>query len=191
MRYSKTHKQETREKLLQSSRVVAKRNGFGTTGVDALMAAVGLTGGAFYSHFDSKEDLFASIIELEMEQSARMLAGDEGSQPDHIAQLLKIYLSTYHATHPGEGCALPALGPEIARSSPEIRTRVERAVKHVHSRWTDRLGGDKDAAWAFVAQCVGSILIARVVESEQTQQEILSSSRRFMLQSSPHLKDAK
>lgn len=191
MRYSKTHKQETREKLLESSRVVAKDNGFGTTGVDALMAAVGLTGGAFYSHFGSKADLFASIIEREMEQSTQMLAGDENSPADHVAKLLRTYLSTYHVAHPGEGCALPALGAEIARSSPEIRARVEQAIRRVHSSWAERLGGDKDAAWTLVAQCVGAILIARAVESERTRQEILASSRRFLMNASPYLADAK
>lgn len=190
MRYSKTHKQETREKLLESSRAVAKRDGFGTTGVDALMASVGLTGGAFYSHFGSKAELFAALIEREMEQSTQMLAGDENSPADHVAKLLKSYLSTYHATHPGEGCALPTLGPEIARSSPEVRARVERAVKRVQGSWAERLGGDKDAAWALVAQCVGAILIARAVESERTRQEILASSRRFLLKASPYLTES-
>ncbi|HCF3084944.1 TPA: TetR/AcrR family transcriptional regulator [Pseudomonas aeruginosa] len=189
MRYSKTHKQETREKLLDSSRVVAKKNGFGTTGVDALMAAVGMTGGAFYSHFDSKADLFASIIEREMEQSTQMLAGDESSPAGQVAKLLGAYLSAHHATHPGEGCALPALGPEIARSSPEIRARVERSVKRVHSSWAERLGENRDGAWALIAQCVGAIVIARAVESKRTQQEILASSRRFLLEAIPYLTD--
>lgn len=60
MRYSSTHKQETRQKLLDSSRAIAKKGGFDSTGVDALMSAIGLTGGAFYSHFRSKADLFES-----------------------------------------------------------------------------------------------------------------------------------
>ncbi|WP_269758943.1 TetR/AcrR family transcriptional regulator [Variovorax sp. E3] len=54
MRYSNSHKEEIREKLLASGRAIAKRGGFTTTGVDALMPAIGLTGGEFYSHFPSK-----------------------------------------------------------------------------------------------------------------------------------------
>ena len=54
MRYSAEHKQQTREKLLHSSGALAKAGGFATTGVDGLMKAIGLTGGAFYSHFPSK-----------------------------------------------------------------------------------------------------------------------------------------
>jgi len=47
MRYPTTHKEETRKKLLANARAIAKKGGFGTTGVDELMASIGLTGGAF------------------------------------------------------------------------------------------------------------------------------------------------
>ena len=57
MRYSNTHKQETREKLVNSSRAIAKKEGFDSTGVDTFMSSIGLTGGAFYSHFGSKDEL--------------------------------------------------------------------------------------------------------------------------------------
>jgi hypothetical protein len=108
-----------------------------------------------------------------------MLAGDEASPPDHVAKRIRSYLSTYHATHPDEGCVLPTLGPEIARAAPEIRAAVERSLKRVQKSWSERLG-DSDAGWGLIAQCVGAIVLARVVESERTRQEILASSRRFL-----------
>ena len=86
MRYAPNHKEETREKLLESSRAIAKKGGFSSTGVDALMSAIGLTGGAFYSHFGSKGELFAALIEREMENSAEMLAGTPDSPPDDERQ---------------------------------------------------------------------------------------------------------
>lgn len=176
MRYSSTHKQETREKLLDSSRAIAKSGGFGSTGIDALMAAIGLTGGAFYSHFGSKAELFAEILELELANSSRMLAGtsDEG-----FDKCIRNYLSNWHAQHPESGCVLPALGAEIARSNPEVRGIVERSAKGLHSEWQKRLG-DSDTAWALLAQCVGAILLSRVMESEKTRQQVLASSRHFL-----------
>ena len=179
MRYSSTHKDETREKLLASSRAVAKRGGFGTTGVDALMSAIGLTGGAFYSHFPSKQALFAALIEEEIANSTDMLAGDEDSPPDHAAKRIRSYLSSAHALHPETGCVLPALGPEIARADPEVREAVERGLKRLQKSWSERVG-DPDAAWALLAQCVGALMLARMVESEKTRKEILAASRRFL-----------
>jgi len=178
MRYSSTHKQETREKLLHSSRAIAKKGGFESTGVDALMKAIGLTGGAFYSHFDSKAELFAAVIEQELANSSEMLAGAEADE-DHFVKRIRSYLSSSHALHPETGCALPTLGAEIARADPAVRATVEQSAKKLQGSWKERLD-DPDAAWALLAQCVGAILLARVVESDRTRQQILASSRRFL-----------
>src|SRR6266568_4307148 len=151
MRYSATHKEETRTKLLESSGNIAKTGGFDSTGIDALMAALGLTGGAFYSHFSSKQDLFAALVEREIDRSAKMLAGTPDSPSDHVSKCVRSYLSTFHAEHPESGCVLVALGAEIARSSPEVR--------------------------AVMAQLIGALVLARVVESPRTRQQILTSSR--------------
>ena len=179
MRYPSTHKEETRKKLIGSARAIAKRGGFGTTGVDELMASIGLTGGAFYGHFPSKEALFAELVEQEISNSAEMLAGDESSPPDHVAKRLRSYLSSAHALHPETGCVLPTLGPEIARAAPEVRATVEQGLKRLQKSWSARTG-DPDAAWALIAQCVGALVLSRAVESERTRKEILASSRRFI-----------
>lgn len=179
MRYPKTHKEDTRKKLVGSARAIAKRGGFGQTGVDAMMGSIGLTGGAFYGHFATKEALFTALVEEELENSRAMLAGDEDSAADHVAKCLRSYLSSSHALHPEAGCALPTLGAEIARSGPEVRAAVERGVKEIQKSWSSRVG-DSDAAWALISQCVGALVLARCVEGERTRKEILAASRRFL-----------
>lgn len=189
MRYAASHKQATRDRLLDSSRALAKRQGFASTGVDALMQAVGLSGGAFYGHFGSKAELFAALVEQELEHSTRMLAGaDAGSDaraaPDgraRLARSLKRYLSSAHAQQPEAGCALPALGAEIARAEPAVRAGVERSLGLLQRRWADALDGDDDTAWALLSQCVGALVLARAVESERTRREILAANRRVAL----------
>lgn len=182
MRYSSNRKQETRQNLLDRSRAIAKAGGFDSTGVDALMGAIGLTGGAFYSHFPSKEALFKALVEQEMENSATMLAGDADSPADHVDKCLRNYLSSFHAMNPDVGCVLPALGAEIARSGPKVRAAVESSLKRMQKAWSERIG-DSDAAWAVIAQCVGALVVARAVESERTRKEILAASRRFLARS--------
>lgn len=179
MRYAKTHKEETRQKLLDSSRAIAKKGGFKATGVDALMASIGLTGGAFYSHFPSKQALFQALVREEMANSSAMLAGDQDSPDNHVAKCLRDYLSSFHAMNPEVGCVLPTLGPEIAQAGPEVRSTVEAALKRTQKSWSQRTG-DADAGWALIAQCVGALVLARAVESERTRKEILAASRRFL-----------
>lgn len=191
MRYAASHKQQTRDKLLDSSRAIAKRQGFDSTGVDALMQSIGLSGGAFYSHFGSKAELFAALVERELEHSARMLgradaeaagAGQDAAATGvQLARSLKRYLSSAHAQQPEAGCALPALGAEIARAGPAVRAGVEQSLRQLQRQWAGALDGDADTAWALLSQCVGALMLARVVQSERTRQEILAANRRVAL----------
>jgi AcrR family transcriptional regulator len=179
MRYHAQHKEETRKRLVESARALTKREGFGPTGVDAMMKSIGLTGGAFYGHFGCKDALFAEILLEEIENSRHMLAGDADSPPDQVARCIRRYLSSAHAANPETGCFLPTLGPEVARAGPEVRARVEAGLKKIERSWSKRLD-DPDAGWALIAQCVGALVIARSVESERTRKEILACSRRFL-----------
>lgn len=204
MRYAATHKQATRERLIDSSRAIAKRQGFGATGVDALMQAVGLSGGAFYGHFGSKAELFAALVQRELTHSAAMLGGaTPDAAPDtapdtasdaarkaaphaaqaraRLARSLKRYLSSAHALQPEAGCALPALGAEIARAEPALRAGVEQSMRQLQRQWAAALDGDADTAWALLSQCVGALVLARAVASERTRQEILAANRRVAL----------
>lgn len=179
MRYAPGRKEETRKRLIEGGRAIAKKGGFESTGIDTLMASVGLTGGAFYNHFPSKAALFKELIAQELDNSARMLTGDENAPADHAARRLRSYLSTAHALHPETGCVLPTLGAEIARAPAEVRLAVEEALKRIEAIWRERLP-EKEDAWGLIAQCVGAIVLARVVESEATRKEILRSSRHFI-----------
>jgi len=100
MRYSKTHKAETRTKLIETARAITKKGGFSSTGVDALMSAIGMTGGAFYSHFPSKQALFQAVIEDEIRNSSEMLAGGQNASGEQLEQCLRNYLSSFHVLHP-------------------------------------------------------------------------------------------
>lgn len=173
MRYSASHKLETKEKLLQSSAVSAKKSGFSTVGVDGLMKAIGLSGGAFYSHFSSKDELFASIVERELGQSLARLGADQDREK--LQRCLKLYLSMSHVEHPESGCALPALGAEIARSDLAIRQQAEHWICRLQHSWAEILQSDS-LAWAILSQCIGALVVARMLVTPQLQQNVLKSS---------------
>lgn len=175
MRYSASHKLETRQKLLESSSVSAKQEGFATVGVDGLMKAIGLSGGAFYSHFSSKDELFASIVERELRQSLERLSGGGELSRVRLERCLKHYLSMAHVEQPGAGCALPALGAEIARADNAVRQQAEHWICRLHANWAGILQSDS-LAWAILSQCVGALVVARMLVSPQIQSSVLSSS---------------
>jgi len=173
MRYSANHKLQTKEKLLQSSAVSAKKAGFSTVGVDGLMKAIGLSGAAFYSHFTSKDQLFASIVERELSQSLERLGADQDC--DKLERCLKQYLSMAHVEHPESGCALPTLGAEIARSDVLVREEAQVWICRLQENWAKVLQSDS-LAWAILSQCVGALVVARMLASTDIQRTVLQSS---------------
>lgn len=179
MRYSANHKEQTRQTLLNSSAGLAKQSGFATVGVDGLMKAVGLTGGAFYSHFSSKDDLFYAIIERELSNSLRLLGGDEALNKERIKKCLGQYLNMAHVENPASGCAIPALGAEIARADERVRLRAEHWLCELQRVWAKILDSE-ELAWAAIAQCVGALVVARMLSTPQLQQRVVDASHDLL-----------
>ncbi|OLS63098.1 TetR/AcrR family transcriptional regulator [Pseudomonas putida] len=180
MRYSTEHKEQTRQKLVQSSGAIAKQGGFSATGVAGLMKAIGLTGGAFYNHFPSKDDLFSEIVRQELSGSRINLRAQEGDLTlDRLQRCLDQYLSLAHVHNPQSGCPIPTLGGEIARADIGVREEAEHWLVTLHQAWSVTLNDDA-LAWAMLAQCVGALVIARMLAGEATQLAVLQASRAFL-----------
>jgi len=79
------------------------------------MADAGLTNGAFYAHFDSKEDLVASTV------ADQLLAQREAYSAQSLEEIVRGYLSPQHRDDTEGGCPSAALLEEIARSSEGVR----------------------------------------------------------------------
>ena len=175
MRYSADHKQQTQARLLDSSARLIKKDGVGSVGVDGLMKAIGLSGGAFYSHFASKGDLFSAIVERELAGSFARLSGGQALSREQLDKCLKQYLSLAHVENVEAGCALPALGAEIARADDTVRMQAEHWICQLQATWARTLGCEQ-LAWSILSQCVGALVIARMMPSAQVQNEVLKSS---------------
>jgi TetR/AcrR family transcriptional repressor of nem operon len=177
MRYSPGHKEATRERLLELSSALSKEHGFGSVSVDTLMSAAGLTGGAFYAHFKSKEALFVELIRRELAHSGEMLSPRDGqSREEWLANALDVYLSMAHIRHPETGCLLPSLGPEIARADTAVKKIYEVAMLDLQRSWAASLG-DGDLAWSVLCQIVGTIVVARAMSSRNAMQEVVDANR--------------
>lgn len=176
MRYATDHKEQTRQKLLESSGALAKRGGFNATGVAGLMKAIGLTGGAFYNHFPSKDDLFTEIVRRELSHSPM---AQQPMDRERLSRCLDQYLTLAHVHNREGGCAIPALGAEVAQAPLPVREEAEHWLCSLQQAWARTLG-DADLAWALLSQCVGALVIARMLASEERQQHVLKASRDFL-----------
>lgn len=174
MRYSREHKENTRARLLDVGGALAKKDGFGSTGVDSLMASVGLTSGAFYSHFRSKAELLEAIVENELTRSVNRFANKTDQQ---VIASLASYLSISHIDNPAEGCAVTSLSAEVARSNTETKQTFERMMLQLKSVVQSHTA-DESAAWATIAEVAGAVMIARAMATEESRKSLLAAVMR-------------
>ncbi|MDF2695099.1 MAG: Transcriptional regulator, TetR family protein [Labilithrix sp.] len=177
MRYPPGHKAEARNTLVRASGSLAKKEGFAGSGVDALAGAAGLTSGAFYRHFDGKTDLLSAIVETELETTRGRFASIEPRSEEQLLRAIDGYLSLAHVRRPESGCLLPTLAPEIARAPAETRTVFERALADLAAVLSEKIG-DRAVASALISQCVGAVMIARALATEEAKREVLEAARR-------------
>ena len=171
MRYSPEHKQLARTKLIEAGAALAKKEGFSNTGMDALMAASGMTTGAFYSQFTSKSEFLQEIISQEL---SKTLAIFEGKTPEEMLKVLAWYLSPNHVQQPEQGCPIPALGAEVGRASENTKQQFEVLMVKIHAVLVPLVESEA-AAWAILCQAVGGVMIARAMASVEKRDEVLSS----------------
>src|SRR3954463_2798635 len=114
MRYSKDHKQATRQRILEAAGRRFKQDGIDGAGVATVMSDAGLTNGAFYAHFSSKEDLVANVLADQLRAQRQSF---DAQDPDRagLEAFIRAYLSPEHRDNCADGCPSAALLDEIAR----------------------------------------------------------------------------
>jgi TetR/AcrR family transcriptional regulator, transcriptional repressor for nem operon len=114
MRYSQDHKQATRQRILEAAGRRFKRDGIDGAGVATVMSDAGLTNGAFYAHFTSKEDLVANVLADQL-RAQRQSFDAHPSNRTGLEAFIRAYLSPQHRDQYADGCPSAALLDEIAR----------------------------------------------------------------------------
>ena len=174
MRYSPDHKAKAREALLRAGARSLKTSGFNGTGVDGLAAAAGVTSGAFYSNFPSKEAMLEAVIDAGVGEPF-LSDTDSATRAEGRARLISFvrdYISADHSMDAAEGCVIPALSADVSRSQPPVKDAYARKMTALIERIAGLLDGDasdrSQRAWSIIALMVGAIVISRGIP-EQSQ----------------------
>ena len=176
-RYGKEQKQATRRRIIESAGRRLKRDGIDGSGVATLMADAGLTNGAFYAHFESKEDLVANAIAEQLrEQRERFSVLPHGRAG--LEQYIRAYLSVAHRDHPEDGCPSAALLDEIGRSTDATKRAYTDGVLIVIDDIAARLAPDDPPSarvktLSVFALMVGTLEVARSLADRHLADEVL------------------
>jgi TetR/AcrR family transcriptional repressor of nem operon len=115
MRYSKDHKQATRQRILEAAGRRFKEDGIDGAGVAAVMSDADLTNGAFYAHFPSKEDPLVANVLADQLRAQRQSFDAQPPDQEGLEAFIRSYLSPQHRDQYADGCPSAALLDGIAR----------------------------------------------------------------------------
>jgi TetR/AcrR family transcriptional repressor of nem operon len=182
MRVSKEQTAHNRRRIVSAAARLFRENGIASSGIDAIARRAGLTHGAFYSQFDSKERVTAEAIRMTLERSRKTLEGiAQGKKKRQaFADIVDAYLTRSHRDSPGEGCLIAALGADIARQPKLVRRGFTRGLKDSLALLAD-LGSDggavhRDAEAIVALSCLaGALILARAVDEEAFSRRILGT----------------
>ena len=179
MRYEKGRKESTRQRILSVASQQFRADGIAAVGLTGIMAQAGLTNGAFYAHFASKEDLVRETIVGALEdQEGELQAIGETEGGLEIA--IRGYLNAHHRDNPGSGCASSSLIAEIGRQSEKTRSAYTDRLMLLTNLLAAKLPGGSGAAtqskaMAIFGLMVGTLQLARAVSDKILSDDILET----------------
>lgn len=179
-RYSPEHKEATRRRMIETAGRRLKSDGIDGSGIATLVADAGLTNGAFYGHFASKEDLVASVVTQQLTDQVAVV----DALPAGLASVeafLREYLSAEHRDDPAEGCPSAALLDEIGRCDATTRdayTDGARSMIEAISRHLDEGDAQQtdERSIGIFTLLVGSLQLARAVTDAELSDRILAAA---------------
>ncbi len=188
-------KLDAKQKLLDAALSLIREKGYSSTTVDALCARAGVTKGAFFHHFDSKEALGVAAANRWSEITGIVFERAPYHLLDDPLQRLLGYLGVRKALLSGDiaeyTCLVGTMVQEIYDTNPDIRAACEASIcGHAATLESDIAEAMKRygvrAAWtprslALHTQAVlqGAFILAKAKNSAAIAAESIDHLRRY------------
>lgn len=182
MRVNRAQAAENREAVINTASRLFRELGFDGIGIKDLMESAGLTQGAFYKQFASKEDLTAQASRRALESvSGRWAEAAEARPQDPLGEVISFYLSMDHRENKADGCPVVALGSDAARQGADVKASFETGVREflkMLDTWTGAADGQEaqSKAMAILSTMVGAMLLSRAVNDSDLAQGFLDAA---------------
>src|SRR5438270_671324 len=182
MRVSRVQAAENREPVINVASRLFRERGFDGIGLKDLMKGAGLTQGAFYKQFASKDDLAAQASRRALESAfSRWSAATAANPKDPLGAVMAFYLSMEHREEKMDGCPIVALGSDAARQGPDVKAEFEAGIKarlDVLDRFLAGTSGEASngKAMAILSTMVGAVTLSRVVNDPDLAQALLDAA---------------
>ncbi|MFE2491958.1 TetR/AcrR family transcriptional regulator [Streptomyces mirabilis] len=178
VRYRSEHKQATRQRIIETAGRRFKRDGIDGSGISTLMKDAGLTNGAFYTHFTSKDDLVAIAVADQLQAQNANIVAHAAPGRAGLEQIVRWYLSAQHRDSPDDGCPSAALLDEIGRGTDRTKKAYTDGVLIVTDGIAARLAPDdpisvRTRTLGAYAMMAGTLQLSRALADQQLAAELL------------------
>lgn len=178
MRYKVGKKEETHTKMLSAAGETFRQYGFSGIGVDGLTKAAGVTSGAFYKHFSSKNDAFSEVLALGLDEVIEAIT-EFKTKYGRVwwKEFAVFYVGERRLCDLGQSCSLQSLSGEVMRSETPTKQVFERKLEKI----IEATGDDFDIALNNLATLIGGVTLARSVDNPELANKIANAiSKKFL-----------
>ncbi len=193
MKTKKGEKEKLRRVILDKAISYFKKHGHGGSGTEQIMTFMGLTRGALYSHFKSKDDLFSNAVchDLKkLEESLIHRFTHDGSLA--LQRIIENHLSEKSLTDVEGGCAFTSLSSDMQRGKASHRALYESYMNRIYALFAkalrEQFPEDSEEtsylkAVNLYSGLVGTLTMARTMKDQAKAREILEAGREFLKRS--------
>jgi len=188
MRVSRVQAEENRQTVITVASRLFREHGFDGIGLKDLMEGAGLTQGAFYKQFASKEDLAAQASKRALESATHRWSVAAAANPeDPLGAVIAFYLSMDHRGEKMDGCPVVALGSDAARQGVDVKASFEAGIREYLEILCSMIAGVDDEeinskAMAVLSTMVGAVVLSRVVNDPDLAQAFLDAGAQDVRQ---------
>lgn len=178
MGWPSNKKPQTRQRIVESAAQLFTTKGFDNVSIDEIMKTAQLTRGSFYSHFPSKEVLYAEAITSAATLSVRAKMPNEVLNEKALLQVLvKNYLSETHLNDEQVPCPLAFLTSDVAHQNDEVRNAYTKAFRRllIYIAQLMSESPNSEKVLSLTAMMIGGVAVANSLNDKQTRQNLLSA----------------
>ena len=184
MRYEEGHKDITRQSILDVASQLFREQGIVAVGIASIMKEAGLTNGAFYAHFKSKDDLVKNVLIDVLDKRSAWYA-EQVAKGMTAEEFIKSYLSERHRDNAGEGCLSAALVSELIQHSTKIKnvytTKIEETLAQIAELLPGKGAARESKAMAIFSTLIGTLQLARAMTDKDLSNRLLMSGQSAAL----------
>jgi TetR/AcrR family transcriptional regulator, transcriptional repressor for nem operon len=189
---------DSRTRLLDAAMQVIRAQGYSGTTVDDICSAAGLTKGAFFHHFESKEELAVAAAEHFAQMAERLFGAApycELADPlDRVLGYIDFRAAILAGPIPGFTCLLGTMVQEGYETHPAIRSACDRYISAHAAEVAKDIAAAKvlyapAAKWspeslALYTQAVlqGAFVLAKAKGGPEVARDCVAHLRRYFLQ---------